>query len=81
MNPDYDLVIKRLHLYYDMKTGNFLHGRDRNLIIQFLVFIKPYTQHLYKILYKIETVLVPIIDQNIQAQSCTHLQINRPDHI
>ena len=30
------------------------------------------------ILYKIETVLVPIIDQNKKSNSCTHLQIDRP---
>ena len=30
------------------------------------------------ILYQIETVPVPIIDQNTQAQSYTHLQIKKP---
>ena len=44
MNPDYDIVIKRLHLYYDMKLVTFGIGRDKNLIIQFPVFIQPYTQ-------------------------------------
>ena len=34
-NPDYDIVIKRLHLYYDMKLVTFGIGKDRNLIIQF----------------------------------------------
>ena len=42
-NPDYDLVIKRLYLYYDIKLVNFSIERDRNLIIQFPVFIQPYT--------------------------------------
>ena len=36
-NPDYDKVIKRLHLYYDMKLITFRVDRDRNLIIQFPV--------------------------------------------
>ena len=40
-NPDYDLVIKRLHLYYDMKLVTFGKDRDRYLIIQFPVFIQP----------------------------------------
>ena len=71
-NPDYDLVIKRLHLYYDMKLLMFGIDKDRNLIIQFPVFIQPYTQQPL-ILYQIETVLVPIIDQNKQAHSYTHL--------
>ena len=38
-NPDYDLVIKRLHLYYDMKLVIFGMDRHRNLIVQFPVFI------------------------------------------
>ena len=75
-NPDYDLVIKRLHLYYDMKLLTFGIDRKRNLIIQFPVFIQPYTQQPV-ILYQIEMVPVPIIDQNKQADFYTHLQINR----
>ena len=75
-NPDYDLVIDRLHLYYDMKLVTFGIDKERNLIIQFPVFIQPYTQQPL-ILYQIETVPVPIIDQNTQAQSYTHLQINK----
>ena len=38
-NPDYDLVIKRLHLYYDMKLVTFGLDNDKNLIVQFPVFI------------------------------------------
>ena len=76
-NPDYDLVIKRLHLYYDMKIVTFGIDKERNLIIQFPVFIQPYTQQLL-ILYQIETVPVPIIDQNTLADSYTHLQVNMP---
>ena len=75
-NLDYDIVIKRLHLYYDMKLVTFSIDRNRNLIIQFLVFIQPYTQQLL-ILYQVEVVPVPIISQNKQADFHTHLQINR----
>ena len=32
-NPDYDLVIDRLHLYYDVKLVPFGIGKERNLII------------------------------------------------
>ena len=32
-NPDYDLVIKRLHLYYDMKLVTFGIDNDKNLIV------------------------------------------------
>ena len=38
--------------------------------------IQPYTQQLL-ILYQIETVPAPIIDQNMQAHSYTHLQVDR----
>ena len=51
--------------------------KERNLIIQFPVFIQLYTQQLL-IFYQIGTVPVPITDQNTQAQSYTHLQINKP---
>ena len=76
-NPDHDLVIKRLHLYYDMKIVTFGIDSDRNLIVQFPVFIQPYPLQPL-MLYQIETVPVPIIDQNVQAQSYTHLQVDRP---
>ena len=49
---------------------------DRNLIIQFPIFIKPYIQKPL-ILYQIETVPVPVVDPNKQANSYTHLQIDR----
>ena len=43
-SPDYDIVIKRLHLYYDMKLITFGIDKYQNLIIQFPVFVQPYTQ-------------------------------------
>ena len=51
--------------------------KERNLIIQFPVFIQPHTQQ-HLILYQIETVPIPIINQNRQAHSYTHLQIDKP---
>ena len=74
---DYNLVIDRLHLYYDMKLVTFSIDNERNLIIQFPIFNQPYTQQPL-ILYQIEAVPVPIIDKNTQAHSYTHLQINKP---
>ena len=76
-NPDYDIVIKRLHLYYNIKLVNFGIDRDGNLIIQFPIFIQPYAQQLL-ILYQIETLAVPIVNKNKQANLYTHLQIDRP---
>ena len=43
-NPDYTLVLERLHLYYDMQLITFGIDKDTNLVIQFTVFIQPYTQ-------------------------------------
>ena len=39
-NRDYDLVIKRLYLYYHMKLVTFGIDDQRNLIIQFTVFVQ-----------------------------------------
>ena len=71
-NPDYDLVLDRLHLYYDMQLATFGIDKDMNCIIQFPVFIQLYTEKPL-ILYQLETVPVPILDKNTKAQSYTHL--------
>ena len=42
-NNDYDLVLTRLYLYYDMKLVTFGIDNQRNLIVQFPVFVQPYT--------------------------------------
>ena len=60
-----------IHLYYNMKLVTSGIDKERNLIILFPIFIQPYTQQPL-ILYQIETVPVPIIDQNTQAHSYTH---------
>ena len=67
-NPDYDLVLDRLHLYYDMPLVTFGIDKDMNLIIQFPVFVQSYTQKPL-ILHQLETVPIPVLDKNIQAQS------------
>ena len=76
-NPGYDLVIDRLHLYYDMPLITFGIDKNMNLIIQFPIFVQPYRQKPL-ILYQLEMVPIPILDQNIKAQSYTHLQIKKP---
>ena len=43
-NKDYDLVLSRLYLYYDMKIVTFGIDKQKNLIIQFPIFVQPYTQ-------------------------------------
>ena len=76
-NPDYNLVLDRLHLYYDMQLVTFSIDKDVNLIIQFPVFIQPYTQKPL-ILYQLETVPIPIFDKNTKAQLYTLLQVRMP---
>ena len=76
-NPDYDIVIKRLHFYYDMKLVTFGIDQKGNLIIQFPIFIQPYMQQAL-ILYQLQIVPVPIIDQNPNVHSYTELKIKKP---
>ena len=76
-NPEYTLVLDILHQYYDMQLVTFGIDSDMNLLIQFPVFIQPYMQKPL-ILYQLETVPVPILDQNTRAQSYTHLRIKKP---
>ena len=76
-NKDYDLVIRKLYLYYGMKFVTIAIDNQRNLIIQFPVFVHPHNQQ-HLILYQMETVPVPIVDENEQAQSYTYLQVKKP---
>ena len=76
-NKDYDLVIKRLYLYYEMKLVTFGIDDRRNLIVQFPVFVHPQGQQ-HLILYQLETVPVPTVDKNEQAQSYMQVQTEKP---
>ena len=61
-NPDYDLVIDRLHLYYDIPLITFSIDKDMDLITQFPIFEQLYTQKPL-ILYQLEMVPIPISDK------------------
>ena len=76
-NPDYALVFDRLHMSYNMPLVTFGVDRNMNLVIQFPIFIKPYIQEPL-LLYQIETIPVPILDTNTEANSYTHLHMNKP---
>ena len=76
-NKDYDLVLTCLYLYYDMKLFTFGIDEKRNLIVQFPVFVQPYTQGRL-VMYQIETVPIPILDRNEQAQLYSQLKISKP---
>ena len=60
-----------------MQLVTFGIDKDKILIVQFLIFIQSYTQQPL-VLYQLETVPVPILDQNDKVQSYTHLQIKKP---
>ena len=74
---DYELVLTRLYLYYDMKLVTFGIDKKRNLIVQLPVFVQPYTLN-WLIMYQIETVPVPILDKNNKVQSYTQLEVDKP---
>ena len=76
-NKNYDLLIKRLYLYYDMKLVTFGIDDKRNLIVQFPVFLHPYNQQ-HLTLYQLEAVPAHITDRNENTQSYTQLKVNKP---
>ena len=57
-----------------MKLVTFGIDEQRNLIVQFPVFVHPHNQQ-HLMLYQLETVPVPIMDENEKAQSYTYLQV------
>ena len=76
-NKNYGLVLKGMYIYYDMKLVTFGIDQDRNLIIQYPVFIQPYIQKPIT-LYQIETIPVPILDMNEKTDSYTWIRIDKP---
>ena len=76
-NKNYGLVIEGMYKYYDMKLVTFGIDQDRNLIIQFPVFVQPYTQKPLT-LYQIKTIPVPILDMNEKADSYTWIRMDKP---
>ena len=76
-NKNYGLVLKGMYKYYAMKLVMFGIDQDRNLIIQFPVFIQPYTQNPLTVC-QIEMIPVPIQDMNKKADSYTWITIDKP---
>ena len=72
-NTDYDIVIKRLNLLHDVKLVTFGINEERNLLVQFPIFVQPYIQQQF-ILYQIEMEQVPIKDLN---KKHNHIHIYR----
>ena len=76
-NQDYEIVLNILYLYYDMKLVTFGIDHQNNLIIQFPVFVQPYTQSKLS-LYQVKTVPVPILGSGNTVQSYTQLKVEKP---
>ena len=76
-NQDYEIVLNILYLYYSMKLVLLGIDYQKNLIIQFPLFIQPYTQSKLT-LYHVETVPVPILDSGNKVHSYTQLKIEKP---
>ena len=57
-----------------MELVTFDIDQDKNLIVQFPMFVQPYMQTKLT-LYQIETVSVPILDANNNVQSYTQLKV------
>ena len=75
-NKNYGLVITGIYKYYDMKLVTFGIDQNRNLIIQFPVFVQPYTQKPLT-LYQGEKIPVPILDMNKRADSYIWIRIDK----
>ena len=60
-----------------MQLITFGIDKDNNLIVQFPVFIQPYIQQPL-VLYQLETVPVPILDQTDRVHSYIHLPVKKP---
>ena len=61
-----------------MKLVTFGIDKKRNLIIQFSVFVQPYTQQPL-ISDQLEMVPVPVVDKNTKADTYTQLKIKKPN--
>ena len=75
-NKNYGLVIKGMYKYYDMKLVTFGIDQNRNLIIQFPIFVQPYMQKPLT-LYQVEMIPVPILEMNKRADLYTWIRIDK----
>ena len=60
-----------------MKLLTIRIDSKKKLVIQFPLFVQPYTQQPL-ILHQLETVLVSVVDKNTRANTYTQLQITKP---
>ena len=76
-HPDYALAISHITEYYDMKLAMFCLDSDGSMVVAFPVFIKDHASK-PKTLYEIETVKVPILNRNQEADSYSEVKYHKP---
>ena len=76
-HPDYVLAISQASSYYDMRLVTFGVDEEDNLVICFPIFVKDFSRKSMT-LYQIETVPVPIVDKNLEANSYSQAVMNKP---
>ena len=76
-HPDYVLALPHITDYYDMRLVTFALDEAGRLVIAFPIFVKDYKKKAMT-LYQIETVKVPIVDQNNKAHSYSEMPISKP---
>ena len=75
--PDYVLAANHISHYRDMKMVTFaVDQQAHTLIVAFPVFIKQFNKPPLS-LYEVETVSVPIMDKNRQADSYTQVKVQK----
>ena len=67
-HPDYVLAIPHSSSYYDMRLATFGIDDEDRLVVCFPIFVKDFSREAFT-LYQIETVPVPIVDTNLEANS------------
>ena len=77
-HPNYALAAEHISHYRDMKLVTFaVDQQTHSLIVTFPVFIQDFRRPPLS-LFEIETVPVPIPDENVKADSYTQVQIEKP---
>ena len=76
-NPGYVLAMTHITDYYDMRLVTFGLDDQGRLVVCFPIFVKEHKKEPMT-LYQIETVKVPINDENTKADSYTEVAISKP---
>lgn len=76
-HPEYSAVLEHVTKYYDLQVVTFGLDSSDDLVVTFPVFVHDRTQKPLN-LYEIETVMVPIHDENKLADSYSRIQVHKP---